>query len=119
MSLALALALSGLMSRGEPLGCLFVDEGFGALDEDSLEMVLDSLFALSQEERVVGVISHLPALRERLSCHIAVHPVAPGRSGLWIRRHGEWKSLAIRGDYGALDSGFDDLGNRGVRSGSI
>jgi exonuclease SbcC len=119
VSLALALALSGLMSRGEPLGCLFVDEGFGALDEDSLEMVLDSLFALSQEERVVGVISHLPALRERLSCHIAVHPVAPGRSGLWIRRHGEWKSLAIRGDYGALDSGFDDLGNRGVRSGSI
>lgn len=96
VSLALALALSSLVSRGEPLGCLFVDEGFGALDEDSLELVLDSLLSLGQEDRLVGVISHVPALRERLACQLLVRPVAPGRSGLWVRRGEELVSLAVR-----------------------
>ncbi len=94
VSLALALALSALVSRGERLGCLFIDEGFGSLDEESLDLVLDSLFALGQEDRLVGLISHVPALRERLGCQILVRPVAPGRSALWVRQGREWTTLA-------------------------
>ncbi|HCF05817.1 MAG TPA: hypothetical protein DEU72_06240 [Desulfomicrobiaceae bacterium] len=94
VSLALALALSSLVSGGGELGCLFVDEGFGTLDEESLELVLESLFALGEENRLVGIISHVPALRERLLCQIAVRPMTPGRSSLWVRTPQGWASLA-------------------------
>lgn len=105
VSLALALALSSLVSGGGELGCLFVDEGFGTLDEESLEMVLGSLFALGEENRLVGIISHVPALRERLLCQIAVRPVTPGQSSLWVRTHQGWESLAASGRGGAYAMG--------------
>jgi exonuclease SbcC len=64
------------------------------LDEESLELVLESLFALGEENRLVGIISHVPALRERLLCQIAVRPMTPGRSSLWVRTPQGWASLA-------------------------
>ena len=77
VSLALALGLSRLSSRKARVDSLFLDEGFGALDEETLETVLNTLSSLNQEGRLVGVISHVPALCERLATQIRLIP-SPG-----------------------------------------
>lgn len=75
-SLALALALSGkIQLRGRyPLGFFFLDEGFGTLDREKLELVMATLEKLHDSERMVGVISHVPELREQLPVYIEVSP---------------------------------------------
>ena len=65
-SLALALALSDLLAGSKALGALFLDEGFGTLDAETLEQVADVLETLSHQGRMVGVITHVQALSERL-----------------------------------------------------
>lgn len=81
VSLALAIALSEVSAGGMCVDTLFLDEGFGTLDAASLEQVLNSLEVLQQRSRkLIGLISHVPAVRERLSAKISVRPV--GRSGL-------------------------------------
>jgi exonuclease SbcC len=81
ISLALALALSHGMKEVR-VDSLFLDEGFGTLDEDTLETVLDCLNRLRESGKIVGVISHVAALRERVDCQIRLVPGPHGHSTL-------------------------------------
>lgn len=79
ISLALALGLSSLSSRNIPMCNLFVDEGFGTLDTNSLNMVIDALSSLqSMQGKKVGVISHTAEMRERIRTQIRVVKVGSG-----------------------------------------
>ncbi len=74
-SLSLALGLSDVIQRmagGVRLDAMFIDEGFGALDPDYLDRALQTLTQLAQGDRLVGVISHVPELRERIDNKIIV-----------------------------------------------
>lgn len=82
VSLALALGLSHMASRNVRVDSLFLDEGFGSLDEDTLQTALDTLSSLQQEGKVIGVISHVPALKEQIRTQIQVKPQTEGRSTL-------------------------------------
>jgi exonuclease SbcC len=81
VSLALALGLSGMVGSRTP-DSLFLDEGFGSLDEDALDIALETLAGLRREGRLIGVISHMEALRERIGAQIRVIPLGGGRSRL-------------------------------------
>ncbi len=80
VSLALALGLSAMASRKVRVDSLFLDEGFGALDDDVLDTALNTLAELQQEGKLIGLISHVPALKERISTQIQVLPQSGGRS---------------------------------------
>ncbi|MBP9742296.1 MAG: AAA family ATPase [Burkholderiales bacterium] len=82
VSLALALGLSKLSSNKVQVDSLFLDEGFGTLDEDSLQIALEALASLQQEGKLIGVISHVGALKERISLQIQVEPLNGGVSRL-------------------------------------
>ena len=82
VSLALALGLSRLASRNVRVDSLFLDEGFGTLDEETLETALDTLASLQQDGKLIGVISHVQALKERIRTQLSVQPVSSGRSRL-------------------------------------
>ena len=71
-SLSMALALSEKLSQGSHLGSLFLDEGFGTLDTDTLESVTQILESLRQRERLIGVITHVRQLGERLPAQVKV-----------------------------------------------
>ena len=71
-----------MASRNVRVDSLFLDEGFGALDEDALEMALETLAGLHQEGKLIGVISHVAALKERIATRIQITPEAGGRSSL-------------------------------------
>ncbi len=72
VSLALALGLSELASKKISIDSLFLDEGFGTLDSQSLEMALDALNLLQNSGKMVGIISHVEALKERIPLQIKV-----------------------------------------------
>ena len=80
VSLALALGLSKMAGRKVRVDSLFLDEGFGTLDEDALETALETLSSLQQDGKLIGVISHVNALKERITTQISVNPVSGGRS---------------------------------------
>ncbi len=80
VSLALALGLSQMASRKVSVDSLFLDEGFGALDEDALDTALNTLAGLQQDGKLIGIISHVPALKERISTQIQVLSQSGGRS---------------------------------------
>ena len=80
VSLALALGLSDMASRTVRVDSLFLDEGFGSLDEDSLDVALDTLASLHREGKLIGVISHVAALRERIPTRIRVQKLTGGKS---------------------------------------
>ncbi len=82
VSLALALGLSRMSSRTVRVDSLFLDEGFGTLDEDSLETALHTLSDLRHEGKMIGVISHVQGLKSRISTQISVEPLEGGRSRL-------------------------------------
>ena len=82
VSLTLALGLSRMASRKVRVDSLFLDEGFGTLDEDALETALQTLAGLSGNGKLIGVISHVPAIRERIAAQIEVRPLAGGCSEL-------------------------------------
>ena len=82
VSLALALGLSRMSSRKVRIDSLFLDEGFGTLDEDALDTALDTLGGLRQEGKLIGVISHVAALKQRIGTQIEVTPLSGGRSGI-------------------------------------
>ncbi len=77
VSLALALGLSCMASRNVRVDSLFLDEGFGTLDEEVLETALETLAGLRQDGKLIGVISHVAALKERISTRISVNS-SPG-----------------------------------------
>ena len=80
VSLTLALGLSKMASRKVRVDSLFLDEGFGTLDEDALETALETLSSLQQDGKLIGVISHVQALKDRISTQIEVTPKSGGRS---------------------------------------
>ena len=80
VSLALALGLSQMASKNVRVDSLFLDEGFGTLDEEALDTALQTLASLQQDGKLIGVISHVPALRERISARIQVSSRTGGRS---------------------------------------
>ncbi|MCU7833870.1 MAG: AAA family ATPase [gamma proteobacterium symbiont of Taylorina sp.] len=80
VSLSLALGLSHMASKNVRVDSLFLDEGFGTLDEEALDIALETLSGLQQEGKLIGVISHVQALKDRISTQIAVLPLSGGRS---------------------------------------
>lgn len=80
ISLALALGLSKLSSNKVQVDSLFLDEGFGTLDEDSLQTALDALDSLQRDGKLIGVISHVGALKDRINLQIQVEPLSGGLS---------------------------------------
>jgi len=84
VSLALALGLSSLASETVRIESLFVDEGFGALDPQTLEIALSTLDALQATGRKVGLISHVPGLAERIGTQVQVQKVGNGRSTVQV-----------------------------------
>lgn len=82
VSLALALGLSKMASQNVQVESLFLDEGFGTLDEDALENALKTLSGLHQQGKLIGVISHVQELKDRIGTQIIVTPRALGRSVL-------------------------------------
>lgn len=80
VSLALALGLSTLSSKNVKIESLFIDEGFGALDRDTLEIALSTLDQLQAEGRTVGIISHVADLADRIGYRVEVRPIGPGTS---------------------------------------
>lgn len=82
VSLALALALSDLVSHRTRIDSLFLDEGFGTLDARTLDIALDALDALNASGKTIGVISHVEAMKERIPVQVRVRKI----NGLGISR---------------------------------
>ncbi|MCK9523945.1 MAG: AAA family ATPase [Proteobacteria bacterium] len=80
VSLSLALGLSHMASQNVQVDSLFLDEGFGTLDEEALDTALETLAGLQRDGKIIGVISHVPALRERIGTQVQVAPHTGGRS---------------------------------------
>lgn len=83
VSLALALGLSGMASHKVRIDSLFLDEGFGSLDENTLETALKTLSSFQREGKIIGMISHVSALKERIPVQIQVEKIGGGRSRLY------------------------------------
>jgi exonuclease SbcC len=81
-SLSLALSLSEHLSRGR-IGALFLDEGFGTLDAETLEQVAGVLEALPTQGRLVGIVTHVEALAERLPARLQVEKSPAGSKVGW------------------------------------
>lgn len=84
ISLALALGLSSLSSNRMKIESLFIDEGFGSLDLETLSMAMDALDNLQTQGRKIGVISHVEEMKERISTQIQVIKESNGRSTIKI-----------------------------------
>jgi exonuclease SbcC len=83
-SLALALGLSELASRHHPIDSLFIDEGFGTLDTETLEVALSALENLRSRGKTIGLISHVGLLKERLTTQVRVLRGAGGTSRIEV-----------------------------------
>ena len=90
-SLSLALGLADVVATetgGALLDTLFVDEGFGMLDADALDQVMDTLDELRAGGRVVGVVSHVEELRQRIPVRLRVRKARTGSTLEWDSRTG-------------------------------
>jgi exonuclease SbcC len=87
-SLSLALGLADVVQAyagGIHLDTMFIDEGFGALDPESLDLALDTLITLQRDSgRIVGVISHVPELEERIDARLKIEMTDTGSSTRFI-----------------------------------
>ena len=84
VSLALALGLSDLASRTTRIDSLFVDEGFGTLDAQTLEEVMSALENLRLRGKTIGIISHVEILKERITTQIRVRKLGDGVSDVSV-----------------------------------
>lgn len=80
ISLALALGLSQISGSKAQVDSLFIDEGFGSLDEDSLNAALEALGGIRREGRMIGIISHVSGISERIPAKISVIKKSEGTS---------------------------------------
>jgi DNA repair protein SbcC/Rad50 len=120
-SLALALGLADVVTAeagGTRIEALFVDEGFGSLDEETLEEVMTVLDGLREGGRMVGIVSHVPELRQRIPAQVRVHKghhgshVTVSSKSLFIRNE-PWCSAAGRiGRQGGDDAPWVDASHR-------
>lgn len=84
VSLALALGLSDLASRKVQINSLFIDEGFGTLDADTLDIAISALENLQANGKSIGIISHVEALKDRIGTQIQVSKQPGGASKIRI-----------------------------------
>ena len=84
VSLALALALSGLEGRSSFVDTLFIDEGFGSLDAETLDLAVDALETLQGRGQKVGVITHVATMIERIAVQVRVEKCGAGRSEIRV-----------------------------------
>ncbi|WP_455590618.1 AAA family ATPase [Bacteroides sp.] len=84
LSLALALGLSSLSSNRMNVESLFIDEGFGSLDADTLRVAMDALGELQTQGRKIGVISHVAEMTERITAQIRVVKMVNGKSTITV-----------------------------------
>ncbi|WP_321480816.1 AAA family ATPase [uncultured Bacteroides sp.] len=84
ISLALALGLSSLSSNNLQVESLFIDEGFGSLDADSLRTAMEALEMLQMQGRKIGVISHVQEMSERIAVQVQVHKSINGKSAIKV-----------------------------------
>ena len=109
VSLALALGLASMASSKLRIESLFIDEGFGSLDPESLQIAMDALDSLQAQGRKVAVISHVAEMHERIPVQIQVQRQGNGQSGLKIVG-GLSSGRAFRRDLAAVaDSTLTDL----------
>ena len=80
ISLALALGLSDLASKNVKIDSLFIDEGFGTLDKNTLETVISTLETLQSQGKMIGIISHVENLKERIPTQIKITKKSNGIS---------------------------------------
>lgn len=80
VSLSLALGLSTMASKNMRIDTMFIDEGFGTLDSDYLDVALNALSNLQNDGKIIGVISHIAELKERIATHIEIVPGGNGSS---------------------------------------
>lgn len=86
LSLSMALALSDLASKNVEINSLFIDEGFGTLDPETLDQTLDTLEKLQAESsKTIGIISHVDSLKERIATQIRLQRNGQGYSTLEIK----------------------------------
>ena len=88
VSLALALGLSDLASRKVQINSLFIDEGFGTLDADTLDIAISALENLQSKGKTIGIISHVEALKERIGVQIQVSKQPGGSSKINLISYG-------------------------------
>ena len=85
VSLALALGLSDLAGRNAAIRSLFIDEGFGTLDDNSLDLAISTLENLQAAGKTIGIISHVKELKERIGAQIFVRKSGNGFSTVEVR----------------------------------
>ena len=88
VSLALALGLSDLASRKVQINSLFIDEGFGTLDAETLDVAITALENLQANGKSIGIISHVEALKERIGTQIQVVKLPGGSSKITLHSYG-------------------------------
>lgn len=88
VSLALALGLSDLASHKVQINSLFIDEGFGTLDADTLDIAISALENLQSKGKTVGIISHVEALKERIGTQIQIQKQPGGSSKIQVQHYG-------------------------------
>jgi len=86
VSLSLALGLANMAGKNMRIDTMFIDEGFGTLDTDYLDVALNALSNLQSEGKIIGVISHLTELKERIATHIKVVPAGNGYSKIELAK---------------------------------
>ena len=96
VSLALALGLSSLSARNVRVESLFIDEGFGSLDRDTLDSALAVLEELQAHGQQIGIISHITELSERIAHRVLVEPQRAGRSAVRVQVGDRLPGLAYR-----------------------
>ncbi len=84
VSLAMALALAEMARGRADIDCFFIDEGFGTLDEDSLEDVMEMLHQVRSRGKQIGLITHVKALSQRLPINLKVTKDARGNSSVGV-----------------------------------
>lgn len=94
VSLALAFGLSDLASKKVQIDTLFIDEGFGSLDADTLDTAISALENLQSRGKMIGIISHVEALKERISTQIQLSKQSGGISKIFIENYMN-KSAAV------------------------
>ncbi len=113
ISLSLALGLSKMASKNVQVDSLFLDEGFGTLDEEALETAIDTLASMNQEGKIIGIISHIAALKDRITSQIKLERSSHGSatiSGPGIRQvlGGDNKSYSTRKEPAARQKSWVD-----------
>ncbi|HSV12098.1 MAG TPA: SbcC/MukB-like Walker B domain-containing protein, partial [Hanamia sp.] len=90
VSLSLALGLSDLAGRKVQIRSLFIDEGFGTLDADTLDIAITALENLEATGKMIGIISHVEALKDRIGVQIEIRKEAGGYSRIRLKSYGKF-----------------------------